>query len=102
MDKNNIHQYALGVLTYLISMDIVRGAVDSLGSANKIDEHSFNLITFEELIKAIRNIAINAARASFQVKIHASKALSSKPSNNASIRLFLIICRILLPLCLST
>ena len=55
MDKNNIHQYALGVLTYLISMDIVRGAVDSLRSANKIDEHSFNLITFEELIKAIRN-----------------------------------------------
>lgn len=55
MDKNNIHQFALGVLTYLISMDIVRGAVDSLGSANKIDEHTLNLITFEELIKAIKN-----------------------------------------------
>lgn len=55
MDKNNIHQYALGVLTCLISMDIIRGAVDSLGSANKIDEHTLNLITFEELIKAIKD-----------------------------------------------
>ena len=55
MDKNNIHQYALGALTYLISMDIIRGAVDSLGSANKIDEHTLNLITFEELIKAIKD-----------------------------------------------
>lgn len=55
MDRNNIHQCALSILTYLISMDIVKGAADSLGSANKIDEHSLNLITFEELIKAIRN-----------------------------------------------
>lgn len=55
MDKNNIHQYALGALTCLISMDIIRGAVDSLGSANKIDEHTLNLITFEELIKAIKD-----------------------------------------------
>ena len=55
MDKNNIHQYALGALTCLISMDIIRGAVDSLGSANNIDEHTLNLITFEELIKAIKD-----------------------------------------------
>ena len=55
MDKNNIHQYALGALTCLISMDIIRGAVDSLGSANKIDEHTLNLITFEELITAIKD-----------------------------------------------
>ena len=55
MDKNNVHQYALGALTCLISMDIIRGAVDSLGSANKIDEHTLNLITFEELIKAIKD-----------------------------------------------
>lgn len=55
MDKNNIHQYALGALTCLISMDIIRGAVDSLGSTNKIDEHTLNLITFEELIKAIKD-----------------------------------------------
>ena len=54
MDKNNIHQFASSILTYLIAMDIVRGAADTLGSTNKIDEHSLNLITFEELIKAIK------------------------------------------------